>query len=144
MPSIEKIEVIIAPDPMDKKARFVILYHQVGPNTDRDHDHWDLMFEFENNLKTWALNANPFTSTSISATQLTDHRLIYLEYQGDVGGGRGVVSQLECGEYTLESSSADQFVAKLAGKNFIGSVKLSRIENNRWIANFTAANIAAS
>jgi hypothetical protein len=142
LPSIKKIEVIIAPDPMDKKARFVILYHQLGPNSERDHDHWDLMFEFENYLKTWALDANPFTSTSILATQLPDHRLIYLEYQGDVGGGRGVVSNLECGEYTLESSSANQFVAKLAGRKLNGSVKLSRIENNRWIANFTAANIA--
>ena len=97
--------------------RFVILKHTVGPELDRIKDasfresvHFDWMFQHEGALLTWSTQPIDFTRAdkTVNATQLADHRLAYLEIEGDIGQGRGTVTQVCQGEYEpLEPVNVD-------------------------------------
>ncbi|MBI3408409.1 MAG: hypothetical protein HY040_08635 [Planctomycetes bacterium] len=74
--------------------RFVILEH------DHPELHWDFMLEMDGILKTWRLGSPPvIDGDAIAATPLPDHRLLYLDYEGPVSGGRGTVKRWDGGEY---------------------------------------------
>jgi len=80
--------------------RFVILWHHwpACPRTTLPF-HWDLMFESAGRLATWGLESVDFTHLTAPATQLPDHRLEYLDYQGAISGDRGSVSRVVSGRY---------------------------------------------
>jgi hypothetical protein len=100
--------------------RFVILLHQFpdDPTTDRAEsshdqrrrDHWDLMFEWEGKLWTWASESEPFKSCPLAAVQLPEHRLDYLTYQGPVSGNRGVVRRVLAGNFRVCPGHDSQFL----------------------------------
>lgn len=75
--------------------RFVLLTH--------DHPtwHWDFMLEHEGHLRTWRLDSDPQSPGLIRITQLPDHRLIYLDYEGPVSQQRGTVQRWDRGEYQV-------------------------------------------
>ncbi|EMI42170.1 ATP-dependent DNA ligase [Rhodopirellula sp. SWK7] len=100
--------------------RFTIALHRIGPGLDRDTsagvpitDHLDWFFETTldqaNSLKTFASSIEDFESSAIATTQLVDHRVAYLDYDGDVSGNRGSVQRLVTGTYQLVASSANRF-----------------------------------
>jgi hypothetical protein len=113
--------------------RFVILEH--------DHPvvHWDLMLEAGAALRTWRLARAPSTPGEvIDALALPDHRLFYLDYEGQVSGGRGVVKRWDAGAYeTLASCDAAELRVRLHGAQIRGVVRLTRAVNNgltfEWI-----------
>ncbi len=74
--------------------RFVILEH------DFPTLHWDLMLETGAALRTWRLDAPPKPGASVAAEPLPDHRLVYLEYEGAISGGRGNVRRWDAGLYS--------------------------------------------
>ncbi len=92
--------------PIDPDAcrRFVVLFHQFPLDHPRD-DHWDLMLETESSLLTWALQEMPEPGKSISAVELANHRISYLEYQGPVSGNHGSVTRVLGGQYFWKSGS---------------------------------------
>ena len=71
--------------------RFVVLEH------DHPDLHWDLMLESDERLTTWALPPQPFGAFQCSAKRLPDHRKRYLDYEGEVSGGRGCVRRIDAG-----------------------------------------------
>ena len=77
--------------------RFVVQHHVL---TDGD-EHWDLMFEVGECLWTWSLPAPPDDPAGLpaSARHLPDHRLVYLQYEGDISGDRGRVEIHDRGTY---------------------------------------------
>lgn len=77
---------------------FVILFHELPADNERD-SHWDLMLLDGDGLLTWALEANPLTQDQCSGTRLPVHRLEYLDYEGEVAGGRGAVRRVARGHY---------------------------------------------
>lgn len=81
-----------------ERKRFVLLFHQF-PSRHQRQDHWDLMLESDNTLLTWALSEMPESGKSIPAVPLADHRLRYLDYQGQVSEDCGWVTQVTRGEY---------------------------------------------
>ena len=89
--------------------RYVILEH--------DHPtlHWDLMLEAGEVLRTWRLAAPPRPGGKVAAEPSFDHRLVYLDYEGPVGGDRGTVSAWERGTCEVVSSDAARVVVKLEG-----------------------------
>src|ERR1700704_4821039 len=91
--------------------RFVILEH--------DHPvlHWDLMLEAGTALRTWRLARAPSAPGEvIDALALPDHRLFYLDYEGPVSGGRGVVKRWDAGEYEpMPLSAAEELCVRLHG-----------------------------
>ena len=93
--------------------RFVILRHAAPPEFSRP-DHYDLMFEQGQVLWTWACAKLPDESGSaVEAERLPDHRPLYLDFEGEVSGGRGVVRRVDDGEYDLLSCEVAEICIRL-------------------------------
>ena len=73
--------------------RFVLLEHHWNGV------HWDLMLEAGDVLRTWAIDAPIVSDVELPARALVDHRPHYLEYEGEVSGGKGFVRRLDRGDY---------------------------------------------
>ncbi|QDT39594.1 DNA polymerase ligase N-terminal domain-containing protein [Stratiformator vulcanicus] len=100
--------------------RFVILTH------DHPHIHWDLMLEQGPALRTWRLNTEPNGQADISAEPLDDHRLVYLEYEGPVSGGRGTVARWDAGDYEPVEEASDRLVVQLRGERVAGKATFTK------------------
>ena len=105
---------------MSARLRFAILTH------DHPELHWDLMFELSESLRTWRLSERPDRANSIKAEALPPHRLLYLDYEGPVSGGRGRVSRFDGGTYELREDSDDLFAVVLDGAMIRGEFRIQR------------------
>lgn len=76
--------------------RFAILEH------DWPTRHWDLLLEQGSALKSWRLLTEPQPGHTCPAEPNADHRLLYLDYEGEVSGNRGRVQRWDHGDYTNE------------------------------------------
>ena len=140
--------------------RFVVQHHLLA---DGD-EHWDLMFEVQGALWTWSLPCPPDAPDCVAgrpaaqvgpgpapaaapdqalsaemglpaiAKQLPDHRLEYLEYEGEVSGGRGRVEIHDRGTYDwlgeapgLTHHTIDILEFRLDGRRAAGRFRLKRI-----------------
>ncbi|QDV18162.1 ATP-dependent DNA ligase [Gimesia panareensis] len=120
--------------------QYVILRH------DHPELHWDLMLEEGDVLKTWRLPEPPEidpasdeSSLDLTAEELPDHRLVYLEYEGPVSGDRGEVTRWDRGTFTLLERSEDQLVALLTGEELAGRITLKKTDQeHQWSLNYTA------
>ena len=98
--------------------RYVVLEHRWNGV------HWDFMLECAEGLRTWAI-ASPIAShQELPARALDDHRLIYLDYEGDVSGGRGTVRRVDAGRYRVIEWSADRVHVALSEGQLVGEVEL--------------------
>ncbi len=112
--------------------RFVILHH-LAPNG----EHWDFMIERENHLATWQMLREPVGREAfpIECVRINDHRKRYLDYEGPISGGRGVVSQVDRGTYRCSFVDEDAWVLWLEGQRLRGEFRLERNEaagSGRW------------
>ena len=114
--------------------RFVILEH------DYPSLHWDLMLEAGSVLRTWRLAMPPSVGASVPAEASGDHRLLYLDYQGPVSGGRGSVSRWDAGTYEGLSESEGEIEFRLEGRRIGGKCRLVQDEEGRWRFSLTAAS----
>lgn len=90
--------------------------------------HWDLLIEAAgcDRLPTWRLQRNPLAEASaIPAQRVGDHRRLYLEYEGEIAGGRGRVRRIDAGTATLERLENDQFRVVLAGRHLHGTFEIA-------------------
>ncbi|GHT16847.1 hypothetical protein FACS1894189_1570 [Planctomycetales bacterium] len=99
--------------------RFVILLHETNSG-----DHWDIMLENDSALTTWSIPPPGVLEGQFAcqATRLPDHRKVYLDYEGEVSGGRGNVSRIDAGTY--KTLSANQFL--LHGTVFKGTLTIDK------------------
>lgn len=100
--------------------RYAILEH------DHPHRHWDLLLEAGDVLRTWRLSDEPAAGQTIAAEATFDHRLVYLDYEGPISGGRGSVVQWDAGTFTWVKDESDQIIVQLAGKRLQGTAHLQR------------------
>lgn len=107
------------------ELRFVLLFHQYSPGDERA-DHWDLMLEHEGQLLTWALSEELAPGKNIVAKALDDHRIEYLDYEGEISNDRGSVSRVSSGEYRWKQHTV-RHVAILDKEN----------ENETWEVEFS-------
>lgn len=98
--------------PAARRSRFVILEH------DHPFLHWDLLMQLGEVLKTWRLLNAVTPETWIPAETLPDHRLMYLDYEGPVGGDRGSVHRVASGWYQPKSEAPDLFTAPATETTF--------------------------
>jgi hypothetical protein len=82
------------------KRRYVVSRHDVKPG----ETHWDFMVERGEALATFKLSG-PLAAAPVEGTRSFDHRLVYLDYEGEISGGRGAVTIVERGE--LRDVAAD-------------------------------------
>ena len=73
--------------------RFAVLEH------DFPHVHWDFLLEAGDHLRSWRLEEQPALGRAIRAEAIANHRLLYLDFEGPVSGGRGSVRRLDGGIY---------------------------------------------
>lgn len=101
--------------------RFVIQEHFTTPH------HFDVMLEREGVLKTWSVLEEPgFTGAGrYEAAELADHRLAYLTYEGEVGGGRGSVRIWCAGAYEVEEWSAGRVRIRARSARWAGGYELA-------------------
>ena len=110
--------------------RFVILEH------DYPRQHWDLMIEWGDSLRTWRLPGMPESGTPGMAEELSPHRLAYLDYEGPVSGDRGSVVRRERGTFTVEGNTVDLLRVGLAGDHVRGQFRLDRVTGSHWSYQF--------
>jgi len=109
--------------------RFVILHHVL-----RDGEHWDLMLEDGEVLLTWQLVQEPTGAESlpIPARRISDHRKVYLDYEGPLSGDRGYVERFDRGPLTIIHRSDGYYVVELAGDRLTGRFALRQAEAG-WV-----------
>lgn len=101
--------------------RFVILYHARGEPSD---SHFDWLFEVDaaGPLTTWACDqpVSGAVASELPCRELASHRRAYLDYEGAISGGRGVVSRWDHGFYQLISADSSSFRVRLSGHRLQG------------------------
>jgi len=109
--------------------RFVLLRHEMPPDHSRP-SHWDLMLESGDCLRCWALYRAVDSPGPQIAEALADHRLIYLDYEGSVSGGRGTVTRDDHGEFEIIAEHNDEIKSRLVGQRLRGMLLLKRQDPN--------------
>ena len=125
--------------------RFVVLLHETPPDYPRK-SHFDLMLQREGVLWTWTLDELPQAGQPALAERLPDHRLLYLDYEGEVAGDRGRVSRVDGGEFDLLAEGESYLEVVLRGETLRGRLKLDRLEGEpqRWRISLAAGEAASS
>ncbi len=85
--------------------------------------HWDFLLETspDGPLATWRLSADPTASAGpVLAERIGDHRRAYLDYEGEVSGGRGRVRRVDCGAATVVEQGPGRLVLELTGGSLRG------------------------
>jgi hypothetical protein len=89
--------------------------------------HWDLLLETGEVLRTWAIDAPVVAGVTLPARALGDHRRIYLEYEGAIGGDRGWVRRIDTGSYESRVWTPELVRVVLRGTQLVGVAELRRI-----------------
>ncbi|HVR85631.1 MAG TPA: DNA polymerase ligase N-terminal domain-containing protein [Planctomycetota bacterium] len=92
--------------------RFTISHHTGS----KDGDHYDLMLEFGDGLRTWRLVNTAFQAFQV-ARQIKDHRKSYLDFEGEVSGERGRVKIWDTGSYSIDEWKDDRIQVALVGRS---------------------------
>ena len=116
--------------------RFVILEHQY------QGVHWDFMLEVHGRLRTWRLRAAPAEGQQTEATPLPDHRLAYLDYEGELSRGRGRVRRWDRGEYGWLRDQQDAVEVTLSGQRLRGRAYLRTEGSGNWSFRFETPETA--
>lgn len=112
--------------------RFVVLRHETPPGY-REGSHWDLMLEHNGVLRTWALDHWPVENGNTRATDLPDHRLAYLAYEGPVSNSRGEVTRVDQGTFDWQNDAESEITVVLKSEQATYLLELRPIaEENRY------------
>ena len=109
--------------------RFAILAH------DHPTPHWDLFLEAGPVLRSWRIRSELVPGVVVPAEPAADHRLLYLDYEGPVSGGRGSVRRVDAGLFTWEADTADRIIISVIGSRFSGRLMIER-EPDAWACSF--------
>lgn len=105
---------------------FVLLEHAV--ECPRPDVHWDFMVRIpgRRRLPTWRLAHDPTAhSGAIRAERIGDHRPAFLDYEGEISGGRGRVCRRDRGDAVVERFTASTLVVRLTGDLLRGTYEIA-------------------
>jgi len=103
--------------------RFAILHH-VTPAEAEKPNHYDLLLEDGDILKTYTLADFPSVGMPVTATPDFDHRLIYLDYEGPISDNRGEVTRADEGTFNWIIRQDDLITVHLIGGRLQGRLIL--------------------
>jgi hypothetical protein len=108
--------------------RYVILRHD-GVS----EPHFDLMLETYpgSMLSTWRLQQWPVDGR-IETTRLRDHRRLYLDYEGEIGGHRGFIHRIGEGQCEVAVGEGNVWTVKLLTGTSPLAFVLKPIDAERW------------
>lgn len=108
--------------------RYVLLEHQWNGT------HYDLMFERQHagagSLATWKIEEPLHAGTQYSFA-LPDHRVEYLQYEGEISGNRGKVRRIAHGVYETQLINGDTWKLALSG-SLQGELTICRLTDTIW------------
>ena len=107
--------------------RFVIQKH-----SQKENIHYDFMLESGDILKTWRIPQSPDNNPQ-NMEQIQDHRKLYLEYEGELSGGRGSVMIWDKGEYSIHAWTDSLIEIELFGIKLNGKFQLSLTQSKLWL-----------
>ena len=121
--------------------RFTISHHTGSA----EGDHYDLMLERTEALQTWRLRHTNFQDPQ-TAPRIKDHRKTYLDYEGEVSGGRGRVAVWDTGACAFDVDRPERIIAALSGKRVRTRLLLAELppEKNlppRWSVTDAATEV---
>lgn len=96
--------------------RFVILYH------DHPQPHWDLLLEHGDSCLTWRLDRELVLNCELQLQAADNHRLMYLDYEGPVSGGRGEVTRWDSGRFFWLTMTDQRIEVRLEGTKCFGQL----------------------
>ena len=105
--------------------RFIVLQH-----TQDENRHFDLMLEEGEALLTFSFEE--FPSPGMSCKSLFDHRLDYLDYEGEISGGRGSVRRVESGSFDCSRHLPDCIHVSLRGSRLAGDYRIIQGDDDGW------------
>ncbi|MGC8539616.1 MAG: DNA polymerase ligase N-terminal domain-containing protein [Phycisphaerae bacterium] len=115
----------------EKVFRFAVLKHV------RQTDiHWDLLLQLPDRplLATWQIRVPPAVWISrieaIPAVAIADHRLIYLDFEGEIPGDRGNVKHVDGGILNLQRVEENAIRGILRGHDLKGPLTLTRTKSD--------------
>ena len=96
------------------------------------------MLESDGALNTWSLLKLPQCwggagTEPIMVTQLPDHRLAYLNYEGEVSGDRGSVYRVAQGRYESVSRAPNRLKIAAQSGSLEGTWELTRHQDSKWL-----------
>ncbi len=113
--------------------RFAILEHRW------DGVHWDFLVEDGQSLRTWAIDRPIVGGIDLDARALPPHRRVYLEYEGEVSGGRGTVTRWDEGTCEVLEWTDDRVRLDVRGVQLVGLVEFRYSKDEevrRWLFRF--------
>jgi hypothetical protein len=105
--------------------RFVVLEH-----VKEAQNHFDLMLEHGGVLLTFSFAE--FPAPAMTCRHLFDHRIAYLDFEGDIKRGKGRVRRVESGRFDLLNLAADAIRVQLRGTRLQGVFHLTRGTGEDW------------
>lgn len=109
--------------------RYAILEH------DWPARHWDLFLEAGGTLRAWRLLAEPVPGAVVPAEPAADHRPLYLDYEGPVSDGRGVVSRWDGGQFDWIENGG-RVVVEVRGGRLSGRLTITPTSPATAVAGF--------
>ncbi len=108
--------------------QYVILRHD-----GIDEPHFDLMFETYpgSQLSTWRSTIWPISELT-PLTRLKDHRRLFLNFEGELSGQRGYVSQIARGTCTVEVGENAVWTIRLLTGTPSQQLILESLDEERW------------
>ncbi len=100
----------------EKTRRFTILEHHWNGV------HWDFLVEDGSHLRTWAIDDPLVVGIERSARALPAHRRVYLDYEGEVSGGRGRVQRWDSGLCQIIEWKEDRVCLRVEGNQIAGVI----------------------
>lgn len=116
---------------LENTYRFAILEH-----TQQAGVHWDLLLDWPEaeRLPTWQTDVSPENVDAFhSAKRIFDHRRVYLDFEGEISGGRGSVRQWDTGTYAVVEKTSEFLIVQLSGKRVAGRVRLDTSGNGEKV-----------
>ena len=113
-----------------RPLRFVLLRHEMPAGSSRG-SHFDLMLEDGDGLRTWAIERDVDMDQSETAVELSRHRLEYLNYEGELSGGRGTVNRIVSGKYTVVDSQSGKLCIQIDEGPLAGELNFVRLEDQQ-------------
>ena len=110
----------------DGRLRFSIMLH------DWPSSHLDLFLDAGDDLQSWKLPADfsPLRPSAIAPN--APHRLLYLDYEGEVAGGRGTVRSWDGGTYRWELVETGRSRARFEGAKLVGLYEWKGDDTGAW------------
>lgn len=110
--------------------RWAVLKHTTAEGV-----HWDVLLEpaGEQKLLTWRVMSPPTAwlcgGQKLEAVRVSDHRSIYLTYEGDISGDRGHVIREASGTWKPVEIAADRVCGLLTGGL---TIWLRQVNDDQW------------